>query len=93
MPVVGESWLVESRASKRLVDPWLHLLKVIFSFLHFCHLVNFIEGTSCGEKARDEIGRKCSSGQEPISPSRLAPTPAFFSCFYLFSLDCYTLQC
>jgi len=27
VPVVGESWLVESRASKRLVDPWLHILK------------------------------------------------------------------
>ena len=29
VPVVGESWLVESRASKRLVDPWLHILKVL----------------------------------------------------------------
>merc|ERR1719228_997433 len=27
VPVVGESWLVESRASKRLVDPWPHILK------------------------------------------------------------------
>ena len=26
--VVGESWLVESKASKRLVDPWPHILKV-----------------------------------------------------------------
>ena len=30
VPVVGESWLKESRASRRLVDPWLHILKVLF---------------------------------------------------------------
>ena len=34
VPVVGESWLVESRASRRLVDPWLHILKV-FDMSHF----------------------------------------------------------
>ena len=37
VPVVGESWLVESKASKRLVDPWPHILKVKACYkLYFC---------------------------------------------------------
>ena len=84
MPVVGESWLVESRASKRLVDPWLHLLKVIFSFLSF----NFvIEPISLKEPAAEKkLGMRL---EESVRLARNQPLLAgwllimFFSQFYI----------